>query len=251
MKYYIIPNLKDLDKALEYSKKYNLGFEYNEFFNPDLLDDLDQFDNAIISYKALKRNNDTLHGVFLDICLNSSDSKIRKISEMRVEESIKQAKLLNCKGVVFHTNYIEFMARSASYKEQYLALNSEFYHKMADKYDIDIYLENMFDETPDMLYELVKRCNHKRINVCLDFAHANISKTSIDDWFYKLKDYIKHVHLNDNDGMVDSHSEIGKGNIDFKKVKSLINELNDNISVLIEISDIDVAIKSYLILREI
>jgi sugar phosphate isomerase/epimerase len=54
-----------------------------------------------------------------------------------------------------------------------------------------------------MLYELVKRCNHKKINVCLDFAHANISKTPIDEWFNKLKPYIKHIHLNDNDGLVD------------------------------------------------
>lgn len=251
MKYYIIPNLSNLDKALKYSKEYNLGFEYNDFFNPDVLDDENLLKKSLLAYKNLNRLNDTFHGVFYDICLNSNDAKIRKISEMRVEESIKQAKELNCKGVVFHTNYIDFMAGSKIYKESYLKLNSDFYVKMANKYDIDIYLENMFDQTPDMLYELVKRCNHKKINVCLDFAHANISKTPIDDWFNKLKPYIKHIHLNDNDGLVDSHSEIGTCNIDFKHIKELINKLNDDTSILIEISDIDIAVKSYLNFREI
>jgi len=251
MKYYIIPNLKDLNKALKYSKEYDLGFEYNDFFNPDILDNKDLLKKSFDTYKNLNRINDTFHGVFYDICLNSNDSKIRKISEDRVEKSIKLAKKLNCKGVVFHTNYIDFMAGSKIYKESYLKLNSEFYIKMANKYDIDIYIENMFDQTPDMLFELVKRCNHEKINVCLDFAHANISKTPIDVWFNKLKKYIKHIHLNDNDGLIDSHSEIGKGNIDFKHIKELINELDDDTSVLIEISDVDTAIKSYLNLREI
>lgn len=251
MKYYIIPNLNDLDKALKYSKEYNLGFEYNDFFNPLLLDDDIKLKEALEKYKSLNRKNDTFHGVFLDICLNSSDLKIRKISEQRAEESIKLAKLLNCKGVVFHTNYINFMAKSPNYKEQYLKLNSEFYLKMVKKYDIDIYIENMFDQDPDMLLELVERCNNEKINVCLDFAHANISNVSLEEWFYKLKKYIKHIHLNDNDGIIDSHSEIGKGNINFKKIKELVSLLDEDTSILIEISDIDIAIKSYLIFREI
>ena len=39
MRYHIIPKLNQLDKYLELAKKYDLGFEYNEFFMPNLLDD--------------------------------------------------------------------------------------------------------------------------------------------------------------------------------------------------------------------
>ena len=39
MKYYVIPDLDNIEKYLELSKKYNLGFEYNDFFMPKLLDD--------------------------------------------------------------------------------------------------------------------------------------------------------------------------------------------------------------------
>ena len=68
MRFYIIPNLLELDKYLDLSKKYDFGFEYNEFFNPTLLDSND-LSNVINKYKALNRKNDTMHGVFYDITL--------------------------------------------------------------------------------------------------------------------------------------------------------------------------------------
>ena len=63
MKYYIIPNLKDLNKALKYSKEYDLGFEYNDFFNPDILDNEVLLKKSFDTYKNLNRINDTFHGV--------------------------------------------------------------------------------------------------------------------------------------------------------------------------------------------
>ena len=35
----IIPNVNELEAYEELAKKYDLGFEYNEFYNPSLLDD--------------------------------------------------------------------------------------------------------------------------------------------------------------------------------------------------------------------
>ena len=43
MRYFVVPNLKEKEKYIELSKKYNLGFEYNEFFIPDILDDENMF----------------------------------------------------------------------------------------------------------------------------------------------------------------------------------------------------------------
>ena len=73
MRYHIIPKLNQLDKYLELSKKYDLGFEYNEFFIPDILDDEKTLNNIISEYKKLNRKNDTLHGVLFDIVLDSRD----------------------------------------------------------------------------------------------------------------------------------------------------------------------------------
>lgn len=33
---------------------------------------------------------------------------------------------------------------------------------------------------------------------CLDFAHAFLSHTSLEEWGTSLKPYVTHLHLNDN-----------------------------------------------------
>ena len=250
MKYYVIPNLKELDKYLKLSKEYNLGFEYNEFYDPLLLDNEKELNEVIDEYKKLNRENDTMHGVFYDICLDSSDPKIRNISFERVKSSLDIASKLNCKGVVFHTNYITWM-KTESYQNNWVNKNKEVFLKLIEEYkDLEIYIENMFDLDPYMLHRLVKEINHPRIKVCLDVAHASISNVDIEEWFNVLGKYISHIHINDNDRIADLHQEIGMGIIDYKKVYKLINKLNDNVTVLIEIKDYDKTLNSIKYLRD-
>ena len=239
VKYYVIPSLNKINKYLELSKEYNLGFEYNEFFKPEILDDNDKLNNIIDEYKKLSRTNDTLHGVFFDISLDSRDGLIRKISYDRVKKSLEIASKLKCKGVVFHTNYITWM-KDEEYRNRWVELNAKAYLELIEEFsDLEIYIENMFDQDPYLLKRLIERINHNRIGVCLDVAHAALSNVSISEWFNVLKKYIKHIHINDNDKICDLHLEIGKGIIDYKEVYKYINELNSNTSILIEISDYD------------
>ena len=215
-KYYVIPNMLEIDKYLELSKKYDLGFEYNDFFEPSLLDNEVALNRRINDAIKLGRLNDTIHGVFYDIVLDSSDSKIRKISYERVKSSLEIASKLKCKGVVFHTNYITWM-KTDFYKDNWINLNKKVYLDLIEEYkDLEIYIENMFDLDPYLLERLVREINHPRIGVCLDIAHASISNVEIDEWFRVLGKYIKHIHINDNDRISDTHSELGKGIIDYR-----------------------------------
>ncbi len=251
MRFHIIPNLNELDKYLEVSKKYDFGFEYNEFFKPEILDDEKTLNHIISKYKSLKRNNDTLHGVFFDIVLDSCDSKIRDISIQRVESSLRIANELNVKKVIFHTNYINFMAKSEFYRDNWVKKNVEVYLDLLAKFpDITIYVENMFDEDPYLLKRLLEEADHPRLKCCLDFAHASISKTPIEVWVTQLKPYIGHIHINDNDKIRDMHEEIGKGILDFGLIFKLINELDKDITVLIEINDLNKVLNSYKYIKE-
>jgi len=252
MKYYVIPNLNEIDKYLELSKKYNLGFEYNEFYEPKLLDNEKELNNIINEYLKLNRVNDTMHGVFYDITLDSSDPKIAKVAFDRVKSSLDIAIKLKCKGVVFHTNYITWM-KADFYKDNWVKVNKEIYLKLIEEYkDIEIYIENMFDLEPYLLARLMEEINNPRIGVCLDIAHASISNVDIEEWFRVLGKYIKHIHINDNDKIVDSHLELGKGIIDYKKAFKLINKLNnkDKLSILIEIKDYNKTLNSIKYLKE-
>ena len=244
MKYHIIPNLEHLDLYQDLAKKYNLGFEYNDFFMPNLLDDSDKVVEVVLKYKSLNRLNDTSHGVFFDIVFDSNDSKIKEVSYLRARQSLRIASMLGCKGVIFHTNYITWM-KDENYKKRWVEKNKEAYLTFLNEFkDLEIYVENMFDLDPYLLRDLVKEINHERIGVCLDIAHANLSNTKIEEWFNVLGKYIKHIHINDNLGDIDSHMELGKGNIDYKKAFDLIHKLENKPTILIEISDYDKTVNS-------
>ena len=249
MRYYVIPNINEIDKYLDLAKKYNLGFEYNEFYNPLLLDNKAKLDETINQYKILGRTNDTLHGVFYDICLDSVDPKIKDVSYLRVKSSMEIAKKLNCKGVIFHTNYITWM-KTKEYRNNWVNVHKEIFLKLIKEYpNIDIYVENMFDLNPYLLGELMLSINNKRIGVCLDIAHASISDVELKEWFRVLGNYIKHIHINDNDRIVDSHQELGLGNLDFEEAFKYINKLPDDTTILIEISDYEKTVNSINFLK--
>ena len=88
MKLYVIPHLEEIDKWISLSKEHNLGFEYNEFFNPNVLDNEHILNELITKYKDLNRNADTLHGVFFDINLVSNDQKIKENVKLDVEDYV-------------------------------------------------------------------------------------------------------------------------------------------------------------------
>ena len=99
----IIPIKAQIQDSLELAGKYHAAFEYNDFFSPDILDQPALIDERISFYLKLNRDRsqDTLHGVFLDITVHSSDSLIRKISSKRIHQSMEIASALGVKAVIF------------------------------------------------------------------------------------------------------------------------------------------------------
>ena len=98
----------------------------------------------------------------------------------------------------------------------------------------------MFDTTPDLLEALSERlCSYENYGVCLDFAHASLSKVAPAGWAKRLGKYVKHVHLNDNDLQEDLHMVPGDGKIDFADMKRLAEEYHAECPVLLEVNGAD------------
>ena len=51
MKIYVIPQVNEIKKWEKLSIDYNLGFEYNDFYDPKLLDNKEKLDQLIEKYK--------------------------------------------------------------------------------------------------------------------------------------------------------------------------------------------------------
>lgn len=222
---YCIPKLEQINKYLEFSQKYNAGFEYNDFFLPKILDQSEKVDELLAAYTALDRDRseDTLHGVFLDICINSDDPLIYAVSDRRIHQSMEIAKKLGVRAVIFHTNHIPTF-RLQSYRESWLNRNITYWHTILEEYpDTKIYIENMFDQEPDLLQKLASSfCDEPNFGVCFDFAHAYLSSTPLADWCDAFRPYTRHLHLNDNFKVEDTHDPIGSGSLPWKVYQEFI-----------------------------
>ena len=243
----IIPRINNLDESLKLAEEYGFGFEYNDFFVPDIMDDKEKKKEIISTYKSVKLPAyNTMHGAFFDVIIFSEDRKICEVADYRIRESIETALEIDAKGVVFHTNHTP-MLKSDFYISGWLDKNSEYWSHICDEYkDIDIYIENMFDDTPMMLKKLSENLSDKKnFGVCLDYAHAHVFGDNADDFVKELSSFTKHIHINDNDLEADLHLAVGDGKIDWNIFKKCFEDSFENVkSVLIETSDINSQRKS-------
>ncbi|MBQ9120634.1 MAG: sugar phosphate isomerase/epimerase [Lachnospiraceae bacterium] len=234
----IIPDINDLQDSLALAEKYSLGFEYNDFFEPTVLDDEQVLGRIIDSYRAVSLPKYcTMHGAFFDVIPVSRDPKIREVSELRIEQSMEAARRIGAAAVVFHTNYNPFLNTSA-YIKSWLKENVAFWSSILERYPKKgIYLENMFDGSPALLEELSEKlCKYPNYGVCLDYAHATISKTAPEVWAERLGRFVKHIHINDNDLVRDLHLAWGNGKINRESFYRCYESYMNGATVLIETS---------------
>lgn len=236
---YLVPNRTELKQLAELRRAYGAHWEYNDFFLPSVLDDrkaqleiIDTYAREIGDFAG-----DTIHGAFLDVTLHSTDRLIREASELRVRQSMDIAKEMGTRGVVFHTGRL-YNFRDETYLNNWLNTNESFFRKLLEEYpDTEIYMENMFDESSDMMAKLGERMKDAdRFGICLDYAHAKVYGTDEKTWFRQLAPYVKHMHINDNDGKNDLHQAVGDGSFQWLWFNQLIEEFDIHSSILVEVS---------------
>jgi sugar phosphate isomerase/epimerase len=232
---------------------YGVGFECNDFFAPQLLDEEARVRSAIQAYERYGLPSvSTLHGAFYDVVVFSQDAKIREISRMRMEQSMEIAARLGVTGVVFHNNAMPMLS-APEYDRNVISLTVAYLEELLTRYPhIQIYMENMFDANPDLLAEISHRLFHRYDNygVCLDYAHASISPTPAREWVQTLHPYVKHLHINDNDGVRDLHLPVGAGVIDWDVFADEYQQYFASCSLLIETNEPAAQEQSIRFLRE-
>ena len=239
---YLIPDPARAEASLALAAEYDAGFEYNDFFSPQLLDESQKLRERIAFWRGFGRppRRDTMHGVFLDVTVHSDDPQIRSVSERRVRQSMEIAREMELRGVVFHTNLIPNF-KSAFYLDNWLERNSAFFSALcADYPEIEVYMENMFDTEPAMLRAIAERLSSApNFGICYDRAHAEVFGGGPAGWLEALAPYVLHMHINDNDGLTDSHDSVGSGRIDWRAFDAALRARNVAASVLVETNDLE------------
>ncbi len=247
-KLYLVPDRKDMERMRGLAAEYGCAFEYNDFYIPKVMDDTGEQKQIIADYRKYKEevgkkifsenmfSEDTMHGAFLDVTIHSDDPLIVSASMLRVRQSMLIAKNMGLRGVVFHTGRLAGF-RAPDYLRNWRDRNAAFFTEIALQYpEQQIYMENMFDEAPDILAGLAEKMrNIKNFGVCLDYAHAMLSKCSRREWIETLAPYIRHIHINDNDKQNDLHLAVGAGQVDWQEFDHLIRQYRVEASVLVEV----------------
>ena len=80
--------------------------------------------------------------------------------------------------------------------------------------DFIVCVENVLEDEPYMLLDMMKQISDPRVKLCLDIGHAH-AMTSADipaeKWIQVLGPHIAHFHLHNNDGSGDSHRPLARG----------------------------------------
>ncbi len=240
----IIPDIRDLESYVDLAKRRSLGFEYNDFFDPQLLDDDGALEERIDLYRGLNRpaGLDTMHGAFFDLVPFSRDRGIRSHSVRRMQQSVEIARRLGCRAVVFHSGLEPKFLNGAGYYDNWLDQTADVIRNLlAQNPGPDIYCENVQEKSPQSMLDLARRLEGEpRFGICVDVAHLMLSKGDPGEWFGMLAPYIRHFHLNDNHLQTDDHLALGRGAVDWRYVFGQIrhNGLQD-VSCLLEVNGLE------------
>ncbi len=250
---YLVPDIQDLEHSLRLAAEYGCAFEYNDFYAPAVLDDPKKQEEIIAYYRKYRSDfsRDTMHGAFLDVTIHSSDPRIREVSILRVRQSMEIARQMGLKGVVFHTGRLAGF-RVDYYLTQWREQNAAFFRELAGEYpEQQIYMENMFDEAPDVLAGLAEDMTDvPNFGICLDYAHAALTATTGKEWVETLAGSIRHIHINDNDLKNDLHQPLGDGQIDWQNFSQLLRRHQVDAGVLIEVSGCEAQRKSLVYMKQ-
>lgn len=233
------------EDALNVAKDFGLGLEINHTCISEELDPsnrrnlLAQIRKDIAAAGISHPSRLFLHGPFTEIHPAAIDYRARQMGIERLNEAYEVAAALGINRMIVHTGWIPFIY----FKSWQAEKGAEFWQKfMSDKpSDFHIYVENVLDDEPYMLLDMIKRIDNPSIKLCLDIGHANATTPSelpVEKWIEVLGSHIGHFHLHNNDGTGDSHNAFDCGNMDMNSIFSAIGAFCDaDVTLTIEARD--------------
>jgi len=201
----------NLEEVIDLAIEFNLGTEIMAFAYPDILDG--NWRNTIATYRTFLRRVPgpvTLHGPFMDMASGSPDTRISQVVFQRYQHAIRIAAELEINLVVLHANYIGSLHNSA-YREGWHRRNVSFWFPLAEiarENGVTIAMENMWEFEPSIIADLLREINHSHLQACVDVGHTLIfgdNDYTIEDWLTTMEPWLIHLHMNNNNGIIDEH----------------------------------------------
>lgn len=232
---------------VEEANRLEYGIELQDFVEPNLsFEEKKRLLSVYGSDLSLLKGPKAIHGPFLDLKPSSPDLLIRDVSRRKYSETLDIAAFLKVDYVIFHSQINPYLnlpslrklnaKQAAEYWQEVLRLT---------KYKGIILLENIFEETPDMLAELLEEINEDRIRINLDLGHLRLGKASLDEWVSSLAEWISYVHVHGNDGKFDVHHAPTNEDIDELMTSLSKNDIEPVLALEYNVKDMESELRRY------
>ena len=232
----------NIEDCIGLAMEYGLGVELMAFAYPDVLDG--NWKHELDTYRSILHaipGPISLHGPFMDMASGSPDEQVNLLSASRYRHVIHIAAELGAEVVVLHANFIGSL-HNVSYREGWHKRNVPYWQSIAE-YAADrgvfVALENMWEYEPNILADILREVDHPHLRACLDIGHAMLfgdSGYKLEDWLAKISPWLIHVHMNNNNGVIDEHHGFDweHGVLDYTKILPLLRSLAQAPNLVLE-----------------
>ncbi len=216
------------NNAVSTAEKYGFGLEINNFcisnnLNPE---NIEKTIESVIDDISKSGCGDRIimHGPFTELTPDAIDSRAINLMRERYIQTFEVCKRLKIAKIVLHSGYIPLMYQKNWHKERSI----EFWRILSEEIPegMTVFIENVFEDEPFLLRDVVSETNRKNIRACLDIGHANAmtdKRYDIFDWIDTLAEVTGHFHIHNNNGRADLHDDIDKGTMDMGKILKYID----------------------------
>ena len=197
--------------AVQVAKEYGLGLELAEYCTAWNMDEKFAGVDGVVKKKLEGISESLLHAPYNELFPCAIDKKARELAAYRYRQAIDLAKHYDAKKVIIHGGYNPRIYFPVWYVEQSIAFWKAF---LEEDPGVEIVLENVLEDDPQWLLDIVKSVNDPRLRLCLDIGHVNAySALPVMDWLEMWAPYISHFHIHNNDGSRDQHNALTDGTI--------------------------------------
>ena len=221
--------------AAETARRYGLGLEIAEYCTAMNMDEYFPQTDAAVSGEIRGAAHRTLHAPFNELFPCAIDPRARVLAADRYREAIALAKHYGADKVIIHGGYNPRIYYPIWYTEQSVVFWKDF---LRTDPGVDIVLENVLEEEPEYLIDIVRGTNSPRFGICLDVGHVNAySHVTPLEWVERCAPYLRHLHIHNNDGSWDTHSALDAGTIPMRECIALAHSLAPEATFTLELQE--------------
>lgn len=212
------------EDAAPLAKAYGVGLELDHYCTAQNMDDRFSQTDHIVRQEITSAGNPLLifHAPFNELHPAAIDPKVKQIAKERYEQAYKIATGYGIQKMVVHSGYLPHVYfktwhhdRSVEFWRSYMEGKPE---------DFTIYIENVLEDEPHMMRNIAEELNHSNIKLCLDVGHANVmGEVPVEEWIEVMGPYLRHLHIHNNDGKLDSHHSLCDGTLLMERVLDAVD----------------------------